>query len=220
MNTAIRAIKTLVIIICSVCIFMVNVIFLPSSASAQSTCVSHLNGTPQTATVYMMQLVAQEASAITDNAGNDVDHDSDVIRYEYHLEIDAALASQLSSATEACLIFTTHSNLTQSGAGLSEYATTLKIGHRPVNTSSYQTFAQIIDERSSAIGDIGSETIQYAISLNLAGIVVTDGDRLGIAIDGISMADSRLGPPEQYAAANLDWEIWDAQIYQPKLVTY
>ena len=201
-------------------LIVMMMLVLAPSARAQSTCASHANGAPHSALDYMMLATAQGASSITDNVGNDVDHDSDVIRYEYHLEVDAALASQLANAPEACLIFTTYSNLAQSGAGLSEYATSLKIGHRPANASSYQTFTHIIDQRSTANGVIGTETIQYAISLNLAGIVVADGDRLGIAIDGFSIADSRLGPPDQYANANLVWQIGNAQINQPRLVTY
>ena len=94
------------------------------------------------------------------------------------------------------------------------------VGHRPANAASYQTFAQFIDARSTTSGDNGTETIQYTVSLNLAGIVIADGDQLGIAIDGLSEADSRQGPSQDYANANLYWLIDSAQIYQPKLVTY
>lgn len=221
MNTHNRFAKTLMFVICSISLFMSNLIFFSPPASAQSDCVSHANGVPQAALpVYMTQATEQDASAITDNSTGGVGFDSDVIRYEYHLPIDPVLSSQIAGASEACIIFTTSSKVIQSGHGLAEYATSLKIGHRPVGASSFQTFNQQFDDRSTALGAVGTETIQYAISLNVAGIVVADGDQLGIAIDGLSVADSLQGPSQDYANASLYWLIGSAQINQPRLVIY
>lgn len=221
MNMNTRISKMLMIVASFVCTFMFSVIFFSPSAHAQSTCVSHANGLRQKGLpAYMTLLTAQGASAITDNVGNDVDHDIDVIRYEYDLEVDAALASKLSTAAEVCLLFTTSSKVKHSGHGLSEYTATLDIQHQSVNAASYQTFFQHTDARSTAAGDDGVETIQYAISFDLAGITLVEGDWIKVEIDGLSLADSRLGPPENYANANLNWLIGSAQIFQPRLVTY
>lgn len=221
MYTTMQRSKALSIAICSICAFLFSSIFFSPAAFAQSTCASHASGTRAIGLpVYMTQITAQGASAITDNVGDDVFQDADVIRYEYELTIDAALESRLASATETCLIFTTSSKVKNSGDGLAEYAATLNIEHRAAGASSYQTFVQIVDARSTANGDFGVETIQYAFTLNLPGITLAAGDSLKIEIDGNSLADSSLGTPGVYANANLNWLISSAQIFQPRLLTY
>ena len=74
--------------------------------------------------------------------------------------------------------------------------------------------------RSAAVGDRGVESIQYAISLTQASIVDVDGDTIRLEVDGLSEANSLLGPPEQYANASLFWYIGTAGIFKPRLVVY
>lgn len=190
-----------------------STLFVPS-ANAQATCSPPAGVGP---TVYYMTdngMQGAEATAVI--GGKPIDYDADTIRYEYHLEIDPAIAAAISTASEVCLKFTTQSRVWSMNNGTAMYSASIKTGHKPANAPKFQTLAQFIDMRDTQNGDNGHITTQYEESLS--GIVLNSGDQVGLVVNGFSVADARTG--SHFDQASLWWFIDSVQIGAPRLLVY
>ncbi|MBV7339897.1 hypothetical protein KFU94_69155 [Chloroflexi bacterium TSY] len=196
-----RIFKVLFVTTCLVCALILSSISTSLSVHAQSTCPSAI--TPGATVEELIAATEQQAWAIVVNG-----FEEDIIRYEYHLVIDAALASAIASATEACIVFQTTSEVWSLNSGEANYAASIKVGHKPAGMSTYQTFAHYIDERDTRNGDTGLVTVDYAESLNAAGIVVSAGDQLGVVVNGVGIADADTG--SHFDQATVKWYIGSA----------